>query len=70
MRAFIRLSILALLGLTSGAVFVAKGALHIWRKERPDDAQATAIARTDNTLWRTVQAKRDEEPSRQSEPRP
>ena len=57
MRAAIRLTLLALLLVTAGAVFVAEGALHIWHKERPDDALAAALARADDAGWRTVEVR-------------
>src|SRR6266568_4123213 len=57
MRACIRLAILAFLGVTACAVFVAEGALHIWNKELPGDAQASAIARADGAGWRAVEVR-------------
>jgi uncharacterized protein len=57
MRACLRLTLLALLGLIAGAVFVAEGALHIWHKEQPDDRQASAIAGADDAAWRAIQAR-------------
>jgi pimeloyl-ACP methyl ester carboxylesterase len=55
MRTAIRLSILAVVALTAGAVFVAEGALHIWQRELPDDRLAAAVAKADGAAWREAQ---------------
>ncbi len=55
MRTVIRLSILAVVVLTAGAVFVAEGALHIWQRESPDDRLAAALAKADGAGWREAQ---------------
>src|SRR6266542_4396868 len=57
MRACIRITLLVLLGITGSAVFVAEGALHIWKRDRPDDPQAARIARIDDAAWRSVQVR-------------
>ena len=53
-RTAIRLTVIVLLLLTAGAIFVTEGALHIWKRPAPWSGAADALSRQNGGTWTAV----------------